>query len=38
MKGVINSYTMLAGKPEGKTHFEGRGLDGRITLRCILKK
>jgi len=28
----------LVGKPEGKSHLEGPGVDGRIVLRWILRK
>ena len=32
-------YTgILVGNPEGKNHLEDRGVDGRLTLRCIFKK
>jgi hypothetical protein len=31
-------YRVLAGKPEGKNHFEDLGVDGRIILRWILRK
>jgi len=31
-------YWGLVGKPEGKNHLEGLGLDGRMILKCIFKK
>ena len=32
------AYSVLVGKPVGKSHLEDPGLDGRITLRWILRK
>jgi len=31
-------YWGLVGKPEGKNHLEGPGLEGRVILKFILKK
>jgi hypothetical protein len=31
-------YRVLVGKPEGKSHLEETGIDGRILLRRILRK
>ena len=31
-------YRVLAGKPEGKDHLGGPGVDGRIIVRWILRK
>jgi len=31
-------YRVLVGKPEGRNHLEDTGVDGRITLRWILRK
>ena len=31
-------YRVLFGKPEGKSHLEDRGVDGRIILRWIFRK
>jgi hypothetical protein len=31
-------YTILVGKPEGKSHWGIPGVDGRIILRKIFKK
>ena len=31
-------YSISVGKPEGKTHFEEPGIDGRIILRWIFRK
>jgi len=31
-------YRVLVGKPEGKDHLEGPGVDGRIILRWIFRK
>jgi hypothetical protein len=31
-------YRVLVGKPEGKTHLEDPGIDGRIILRWIFRK
>jgi hypothetical protein len=28
----------LVDKPEGKNHLDDLGIDGKITLQCILKK
>jgi hypothetical protein len=33
-----NAYVLLVRKPEGRDYLEGIGVDGRITLRCIVKK
>jgi hypothetical protein len=30
MRGTINAWDILIGKPEGKTHSEDLGVDGRI--------
>jgi hypothetical protein len=32
------AYRFLVGKPEGRRPFEDLGVDGRIILKCILKK
>jgi hypothetical protein len=32
------SYRVLVGKPVGKKHLEGQGVDGRIILRWIFKE
>jgi hypothetical protein len=32
------AYWVLVGKPEGRNHFENRGLDGRVILKWLLKK
>jgi hypothetical protein len=31
-------YRLLVGKPEGKSHLEDPGIDGRIILRWIFRK
>ena len=31
-------YRVLVGKPEGKSHLEDPGVDGRIILRWIFRK
>jgi hypothetical protein len=31
-------YRVLVGKPEGKKHLENVGVDGRIIIKCFLKK
>jgi len=31
-------YRVLVGKPEGKSHLEDPGIDGRIILRWIFRK
>jgi len=31
-------YRVLVGQPEGKSHLEDPGADGRIILRCIFRK
>ena len=31
-------YRVVVGKPEGKNHFEDRGLDGRLILRWVFRK
>ena len=32
-----DAYTALVGKPEGKSHLEDLGIDGRIILKWIYK-
>jgi hypothetical protein len=36
--GKRNAYRILVGKPEGKDHQEDLDVDGRITLKWILRK
>ena len=31
-------YRLLVGKPEGKDHLEGLGVDGRVILKWIFRK
>jgi hypothetical protein len=31
-------YRVLVGKPEGKSHLENTGIDGRIIFRWIFRK
>jgi hypothetical protein len=38
MEEYINPYKVLVEIPEGKKPLGYQGVDGRITLRCILKK
>jgi len=33
-----SAYRVLVGKPEGKNHLEGPGIDGRIILKWISMK
>jgi hypothetical protein len=35
---MINACKILLGNPEGKSHSEDLDVDGRIMLKCILKK
>jgi hypothetical protein len=37
-KGEIISTYISVGEPEGKTHSEDLGIDGRIILKYILRK
>jgi hypothetical protein len=32
------AYSVLVGIPEGKSHLEDLDIDGRIILKCMLKK
>jgi hypothetical protein len=32
------AYRILVGRPEGRRHLEGPGVDGRIILKWIFKK
>jgi hypothetical protein len=32
------AYRILVGRPEGRSHLEDPGVEGRITLKCIFKK
>jgi len=34
----MSLYRVWVGKPEGKKHLEGPGVDGRIILRRIFRK
>jgi hypothetical protein len=36
--GTDKKYKTVIGKPEGKDHLGHLGVDGRITLICILQK
>jgi hypothetical protein len=36
--GMRNAYIILVGKPKGKNHSEGLGVDGKITLEWLLGK
>jgi len=38
MKESRNACMVLVGRTEGKNHMEDVGVDGRIILKCILKK
>jgi hypothetical protein len=38
MKEMRNPYNILVRKPEGKNHLEDLGIDGKVILKCILKK
>jgi len=38
MGEMRKAYIMLVGKPEGKSHSEDLGIDGRIILEWILLK
>jgi len=38
MRESRNAYLVLVGRTEGKNHMEDVGVDGRIILKCILKK
>jgi hypothetical protein len=38
MQVMKNACRVLAGKPEGKRPFETPGIDGRMTLKWLLKK
>jgi hypothetical protein len=38
MGEMINAYSILVGKPEGKNHSEKLGVDGRIILEWMLGK
>jgi hypothetical protein len=38
MGKMRKAYTVLVGKPEGRAHFENLCVDGRIILKCILRK
>ena len=31
-------YGVLVGKPEGKSHLEDPGLDGKLILKCTFRK
>jgi hypothetical protein len=31
-------YGVLVGGPEGNSHLEEPGVDGKVTLRCIFRK
>jgi hypothetical protein len=37
MKATRNVYKILVGKPEGRNHSEGLGVDTRIILEWILE-
>jgi hypothetical protein len=38
IKTVISKKRVLVGKPDGKNHLEGPGVDGRMILRWIFRK
>jgi hypothetical protein len=38
MGEIRNSYKTLVGKPEGKSHSEDLGVDGKMKLEWILGK
>jgi hypothetical protein len=38
MRESRNAYVVLVGRTEEKSHMEDVGVDGRIILKCILKK
>jgi hypothetical protein len=38
MRQKKNVSSVLVGKPEGKDHLEDQSTDGRIKLKCMLKK
>jgi hypothetical protein len=35
---IRNTYSILVGKPEGKTPYGRLGVDGNVTLEWILEK
>jgi len=38
MRERRNAYVVLVGRTEGKSHMADVDVDGRIILKCILKK
>ena len=38
MLEMRDTYRVLFGRPEGKSHLKGLGVDVRIILKCIFKE